>query len=90
MSPHVACAPRGAALFPELSSAQWFDHQGAVFDDEEPSAAPTTDERPLSEETLVRLAQHFLDRSEILIDAVAPPAWEDEDDIFGGEASSRC
>ncbi|MES2355218.1 MAG: hypothetical protein V4568_12620 [Pseudomonadota bacterium] len=31
------------------------------------------------------LAQQFVDRTEHLLDAAHPPAWEDEDDIFDGE-----
>jgi hypothetical protein len=47
--------------------------------------APCRCAKHLSDAELVRLAQDFLDRTAILIDAVAPPPWEDEDDILGGE-----
>jgi len=86
MRSHVACAPQGAALFPELSNTTWFEGEALGESDEDTPFAPTdAGGEPLSNDELVRLAQDFLDRSETLIDAIAPPAWEDEDDIFGGE-----
>jgi hypothetical protein len=86
MSPYVACAPQGAALFPELSTPSWFesDTVGESFDHDN-LFEPTSTSAPFSDAELLRLAQDFVERTEMLIDAVAPPAWEDEDDIFGGE-----
>src|SRR5438105_1017339 len=86
MSLYAACAPQGAALFPELSTPSWFepDIVGESFDHDNPFE-PTSISAPFSDAELLRLAQDFVERSETLIDAVAPPAWEDEDDIFGGE-----
>src|ERR1700752_2655149 len=86
MSPHLVCAPQGAALFPELSTHSSFesDAVGESFDFDNPFE-PTRTSAPFSDAELLRLAQDFIERSEMLIDAVAPPAWEDEDDIFGGE-----
>ena len=87
MSPHAACASQGAALFPDLfPSPSWFevDHRESHCDHDNPFELPAP-EVPFSDTKLARLAQAFLERSEALIDAIPPPAWEDRDDIFGGE-----
>lgn len=86
MSPYAACAPQGAALFPELPTPSWFesDTAGESNDCDNPFE-PTSTTAPFSDAELLRLAQDFVERSKTLIDAVASPAWEDEDDIFGGE-----
>lgn len=87
MSPHAACAPQGVALFPDLfpsPSCSGVDHLEAHCDHDNPFEPPTP-EVSLNDTELARLAQSFLERSEALIDTVAPPAWEDRDDIFGGE-----
>lgn len=87
MSPHAACAPQGAALFPDLfTGPSWFeaDKLESHCDCDNPFEPPTS-EVPFSDNELARLAQAFLERSETLIDSVAPPAWEDRDDILGGE-----
>jgi len=87
MSPHPACAPQGAALFPDLpSSPPWpeADHADDASDSGHQFPPQSADES-FSDAELVHLAQSFLERSESLIDAVAPPAWEDPDDMFGGE-----
>jgi hypothetical protein len=41
--------------------------------------------RAIEQVDLLRLADDFLSRSAALIDKVAPPPWEDEDDLFDGE-----
>ncbi len=84
MSPNVTCAPHGAASFFELAIPPWFDSgtTGKPFDNNPFEPASTA---PFSEADLLRLVLDFIERSEALIDAVSPPAWDDEDDIFGGE-----
>jgi hypothetical protein len=86
MIPYVACAPQGAALFPELSTPPWFESNtvGESFDHDNPFE-PTSNTAPFNDAELLCLATDFVERSETLIDRVAPPPWEDEDDIFGGE-----
>ncbi len=85
MSPHAACAAR-SALFSERSNPSWLaaDSVGKS-NDWDPRLEPTRNAASFSEPELLHLAQDFLERSETLIDSVAPPAWEDEEDIFGGE-----
>ena len=85
MSPHAACAAR-SALFSERSHPSWL-HADSVgtSNDWPPRFEPTSNVPSFSETELLHLAQDFLERSETLIDSVAPPAWEDEEDIFGGE-----
>jgi hypothetical protein len=87
MSPHAACASHGDTLFPDLFSVlSWFEADKLeVHCDCDNPFEPPTSEVPFSDNELARLAQAFLERSETLIDAVAPPAWEDCDDILGGE-----
>lgn len=86
MSPHVACTPKGAALFPEPLNPAWFDNTVAEPDDcDDNPFEPAADFASFSELELLGLAQDFVERSAMLIDAVAPPAWEDEADLFGGE-----
>lgn len=90
MSLFAVCALQTPVLFPELSSTLWSDCEGcedSVDGDSPyvPSAAGSQASEPFSDAELVRLAKDFLARSESLIDVVAPPPWEDEDDIFGGE-----
>ena len=85
MSPHAACAAR-SALFSERSNPSWLDAEPVgTSNDWATRLEPTSNVAPFSETDLLHLAQDFLERSETLIDAVAPPAWDDEDDIFGGE-----
>jgi hypothetical protein len=87
MSPHVACAPQGASLFPELpSNPSWFaDESVGTSDDRDNPFELSSTAGSLDDAELLRLARDFVERSAALIDAVAPPAWEDPDDIFGGE-----
>jgi hypothetical protein len=85
MSPHVMCAPQGAAPFPELSIPPWFEPDTAEALDRANPFEPSSTDATFSEDELLSLAQDFIQRTELLIDAVAPPAWEDQDDIFGGE-----
>lgn len=95
MSPCIACASQTSMLFPELfpepesslSSSEELLEDGDPLDDILTSQAETrpSDTDPLAPEELTRLALDFVRRSEALIDVVAPPAWEDEDDLFRGE-----
>ena len=87
MSPHATCASQGAALFSDLfTGPSWFEAENLeVHCDCDNPFEPPAAEVPFSDNELVRLAQAFLERSETLIDAVAPPAWEDRDDVLGGE-----
>lgn len=92
MSPCAVCTLQAPALFPELSGESWSTSDGIEesFDEAAPHLPPNPEpqlpptELP-SDADLVEFAQDFLTRSETLIDAVAPPPWEDEDDLFEGE-----
>ena len=91
MSLHAACTPQTPVLMPDLSRVSWSEPDG--IDESLVEAQPPLPIEPESRDSteswsqteLLRLAQDFLERSGPLIDAVAPPAWEDEDDLFDGE-----
>ena len=87
MNLHQACAPQGAALIPEPLNPAWFGSLVGDSDDDNETTPfePTCDVASFGEVEQCHLAQDFLERSATLIDAVAPPAWEDQDDLFGGE-----
>jgi hypothetical protein len=92
MSPCAVCVSQAPALFPELSGKSWSPCEGIEesFDEDNPfvptnAGSQLLGKEPLNDAELVGLAQNFLERSETLIDVVAPPPWEDEDDIFNGE-----
>lgn len=92
MSMHFACTAAANPPVPCWSAA--FDgredeERGTVSEDDDtfvaPAAARPTASSDWTEADRVRLAQDFLTRTEPLIDAVAPPSWEDAEDIFAGE-----
>jgi hypothetical protein len=86
MSPCAAVAPNAPVLFPELTGTLWSACEGSEEPDEDnPFVPPDTEPKQFTEAEFAALARDFLKRSETLIDLVAPPPWEDEDDIFGGE-----
>lgn len=90
MSLFVVCAPQTSALFPELPAPSWSEHEvaGKHLDEDElfaDAGVGASGADQLNDAELLGLAQDFLSRSEGLIDVVAPPPWEDEDDIFEGE-----
>src|SRR4051812_40841889 len=86
MSPCAVPASRAPVPFPEIPGTTW-----PTCDDYEPvnvgeRFVPTKDDlHALDSAELAALANDFLERSEGLIDVVAPPPWEDENDIFNGE-----
>jgi hypothetical protein len=58
------------------------------FEPQDPTGSHETarrDHTRLHPDEMLRRARQFLEQSEPLIDVVAPPAWEDEDDLFDGE-----
>jgi hypothetical protein len=86
MSPCAVREPFRPVLFPESASRPWFEREDESdrFDADDPVASEAL-AAALNDAELMRLAGHFLERTELLIDAVAPPPWEDEDDLFEGE-----
>src|SRR5688572_11037536 len=86
MSPCAVFAPNALVLFPELTGTSWSACEDSEEPDEDnPFVPPDTEPQQFTEAELAALARDFLRRSETLIDLVAPPPWEHEDDIFGGE-----
>ena len=92
MSPCAVRAPNRAAQSADLAhfSGSTCEDDADLFDEDESvswttGATSPAGGEPLNDAELVRLAEHFLEGSELLIDAVAPPPWEDEDDLFEGE-----
>src|SRR4051794_24677846 len=87
MSPCAVPAPNAPVLFAELLGTSWPKCPGSrePVDEDNRLVAKQTEPRALSNAELAALADDFLERSEVLIDTVAPPPWEDEDDIFNGE-----
>jgi hypothetical protein len=87
MSPCAVSVSNAPALFPEPTGAPWSacESSGESFDEDNPIVQTGVEPQALNDAELSSLAQDFLGRSETLIDAVAPPPWEDEDDIFDGE-----
>jgi hypothetical protein len=86
MSAFAVSGVESDGLFPEMPSTLNSEEAASCIEHScVGKASCSHDCRPLTDEEMLRLAQHFLDQSEPLINVVAPPAWEDEDDIFGGE-----
>jgi len=87
MSPCAASAAVVPVLVPEPPPALWVDDidNEELSETDHPFVPRDTTSQQWTEAELVALAQDYLARSEALIDTVAPPPWEDEDDIFGGE-----
>jgi hypothetical protein len=92
MSPYVVCTPQAPVPFAGPSVASSFARTdiGEISDEDDLFVPTDTGSRmsatpPPSDAELVGRVQDFLERSATLIDVVAPPPWEDEDDIFDGE-----
>lgn len=82
-----ATAPRfeSSLLWPEQFDSPARRGDGDVLDDSSGTPEIRLASARWTAEEMARLARHFIDRTELLMDAEPPPPWEDEDDLFQGE-----